>query len=117
MRQIWSDQGTNFVGGKNQLEKRVIELDENRVAGFLAEEQCDFIMYIPEVSHMGGVCEHQIRTVRSVVSTILASAVGRLDDAMLRTFLYKAMAIVNSRHLQWTQSMIQETLNPWHQIT
>ena len=46
---------------------------------------------------MGGGWEHQRRTVRSVISTVLASAAGRLDNAMLRTFLYEAMSIVNSR--------------------
>ena len=72
------------------------ELDEDRVARFMAEKQCDFVMNVPEASHRGSVWERQIRTVRSVMSTVLASAAGRLDDAMLRTFLYEAMVIVNS---------------------
>ena len=87
VRQIQSDLGTNFVGGKNQLEKGVIELDENRVARFLAEKQCDFIMNVAKASHVSGVWERQISTIRSVMSIVLASAAGRLDDAMLRTFL------------------------------
>ena len=33
------------------------------------------------------------------MSTVLALAAGILDDAMLRLFLYKAMAIVNSHPL------------------
>lgn len=99
VRQIRSDQGTNVVRGKNQLEKGMTELDEDRVARFLVEKQCDFVMNVPEASHRGGVWERQIRTVKSVMSTVLASAAGRLNDAMLRTFLYEAMAIVNSRPL------------------
>ena len=83
--------------------------------GFLADKQSDFMMNVSEASHMGGVWERQIRTVRSVMSTVLASATGRLDDAMFRTFLYEAMAIVNSRALT-VNTITQEALNPWHQI-
>ena len=83
VRQIRSDQGTKFVGGQNHLQESVTELDENRVARLLVEKQCDFIINIPEASHMGGVWERQIRTVRSVMSTVLASVAERVDDAML----------------------------------
>ena len=41
----------------------------------------------------------QIRTVRSVLSTVFVNSAGRLDDASLRTFFYEAMAIVNNRPL------------------
>ena len=75
------------------------ELDEDRVVRFLTEKKLDFLLNVPKTSHMGSVWERQIRTIRSVMSTVLALAAGRLDDAMLRSFLYKAMAIVNSHTL------------------
>lgn len=50
-------------------------------------------------SHVGGVWERQIRTVRSILSVTLSLSSGRLNDASLRTFFYEAMAIVNSRPL------------------
>ena len=48
---------------------------------------------------MGGVWERQIRTVKSVVSSLLKSSPRRLDEESLRTFLAEAESIVNSRPL------------------
>lgn len=120
VRQIRSDQGTNFVGAKNELEKGLMDLDKERISTYLARKQCDFHMNVPEASHMGGVWERQIRTVRSVMSSVLAQATGRLDDTSLRTFFYEAMSIVNNRPL--TTDTINdpkslEPLTPNHLLT
>lgn len=88
VRQIKSDQGTNFVGAKNELTKALQEVDKDRLTNFLAEKHCDFSMNVPGASHMGGVWERQIRTVRSVLSWVLSKSAGKLDDASLRTFFY-----------------------------
>lgn len=96
VRQIQSDQGTHFVRAKNELEKGLMELDKERISTYLARQKCEFLMNVPEASHMGGIWEHQIRTVRSVMSAVLAQAKGRLDDISLRTFFYEAMSIVNN---------------------
>lgn len=76
-----------------------MDLDKERISTYLARKQCDFLMNVLEASHMGGVWERQIRTVRSVMSSVLAQATGRLDDTSLRTFFYEAMSIVNNRPL------------------
>lgn len=120
VRQIRSDQGSNFVGAKNEMGRALNELDKERVATFLAENRCDFCMNVPDASHVGGVWERQIRTVRSVLGSVLAQSTGRLDDASLRTFFYEAMSIVNSRPL--TVESINnptnlEPLTPNHLLT
>lgn len=99
VRQIKSDQGTNFVGPKNAFSEALKELDVDRLAVFFAEKQCDFTMNVPHASHVGGVWGRQIRTVRSVLSHTLSLSSGRLDDASLRTFFYEAMTIINGRPL------------------
>nr|XP_057941354.1 uncharacterized protein LOC131137424 [Doryrhamphus excisus]XP_057941355.1 uncharacterized protein LOC131137424 [Doryrhamphus excisus] len=71
---------------------------------------CNFVMNPPASSHMGGVWERQIRTVRSVLTSILDQAGGRLDCSSLRTFLYEVMAIVNSRPL--TTDHLNDPLGP-----
>ncbi|XP_028425847.1 uncharacterized protein LOC114549652 [Perca flavescens] len=120
VRQIRSDRGTNFVGAKNELTKAFKEVDKDRLTSYLAEKHCDFIMNVPDASHMGGVWERQIRTVRSVLSCVLSKSAGRLDDASLRTFFYEAMSIVNSRPLT-TDSINDpkslEPLTPNHLLT
>lgn len=120
VRQIRSDQGTNFVGAKNELSKALKEVDKDRVTAYLAEKQCDLVMNVPDASHMGGVWERQIRTVRSVMSWVLSKSVGRLDDASLRTFFYEAMSIINSRPLtidSISDPKGEEPLTPNHLLT
>lgn len=99
VRQLRSDQGTNFVGARNELKGALCEMDPERITTFLLENQCEFIMNTPHASHAGGVWERQIRTIRSVLNATFALYPGKLDDSCLRAFLYEAMAIVNSRPL------------------
>ena len=81
-------------------------LEQERVK----ELGCNFVMNPPASSHMGGIWERQIRTVRSVLSSILDQSAGRLDSSSLRTFLYEVMAIVNSRPL--TTEHLNDPLGP-----
>ncbi len=91
VRQIKCDQGTSFVGAKNELNAALQEVDAERLATFLSGKQCNFVCNAPHASHADGVSEQQMRTVRNVLSP------GRLNDASLGTFLYEAMAIDNCK--------------------
>lgn len=99
MRQIKSDQGSNFVGARNELREALKEVNSDRVNAFLPENQYEFSMNAPHASHAGGVWERQIRTVKAILNYTLSLHPGRLDDSSLRAFLYDAMAIVNNRPL------------------
>ena len=99
VRQLRSDQGTNFVGARNELANALKELDNGRIQSLLLGNRCDFVMNVPYSSHRGGVWERQIRTTRSILNTVLGQFKGRLDTSSLRTFLYEAMAIINNRPL------------------
>ncbi|XP_073732301.1 uncharacterized protein [Misgurnus anguillicaudatus] len=120
VRHIRSDQGSNFVGAKNELEKAMKDVSNERVAAYLATKQCDFHFNAPGSSHAGGIWERQIRTVRSVMSSVLAQCAERLNDVSLRTFFYEAMSIINNRPL--TVDTISdpkslEPLTPNHLLT
>lgn len=95
VRQLRCDQGTNFVGAKGEFMNAMKDLDHEQ----MKEYGCEFIMNTPSSSHMGGVWERQIKTIRSVLTAILDQSAKRLDTASLRTFLYEVMAIINSRPL------------------
>ncbi|XP_022777858.1 uncharacterized protein LOC111319323 [Stylophora pistillata] len=102
IRQLRSDQGTNFVGAKHELKAAVAELDHKRIKRELLKENCDwftFTMNVPSSSHMGGVWERQIRSVRSVLSPLLQDNSLQLDDESLRTLMCEMEAIINSRPL------------------
>jgi len=55
VRQIKCDQGTNFVGVKNELSASLSEIDTDKLTIFLTEKQCDFVRNTPHASHAGGV--------------------------------------------------------------
>lgn len=120
VRQIKCDQGTNFIGAKNELNTAQSGMDTDRLTTFLAEKQCDFVLNTPHTSHAGGVWERQIRTVRNVLNATLALTPGRLTNSSLRTLMYEAAAIVNSRPLT-TDNLNDphslEPLTPNHLVT
>lgn len=95
VHQLRCDQGSNFVGARREFGELMKGMDQERVKAL----ECEFLMNPPAASHMGGVWERQIRTIRSVLSAILDQSAQMLDSTSLRTFLYEVMAIVNSRPL------------------
>lgn len=119
VRQLHCDQGTNFVGARNELREALKQCDAKTLEVFLAEKQCEFHFNAPSASHAGGVWERQIRTVRNVLNATLTQCPGRLDDSSLRTMFYEAMAIVNSRPLTvdgLNDPMSLEPITPNHLI-
>ena len=116
VRSIRSDNGTNFVGADNEMKRAMKEMDHQRIRGYLLSEFCDWEWVDWEfnpamASHMGGVWERQIRTVRSVLSSLLIEHAARLNDESLRTLLVEVEAIVNSRPLS-TETLSDNTVEP-----
>lgn len=95
VRQIRCDQGTNFIGARHEFAEALKEMDQEE----LKELGQKFIMNTPASSHMGGMWERQICTIRSVLTFIIEQSVRQLDCSSLRTFLYEVMAAVHSRPL------------------
>ncbi|KAK3743468.1 hypothetical protein QZH41_003291 [Actinostola sp. cb2023] len=123
IRQLRSDQGTNFVGARRQLKEALAEMDQDSVKTELLKDNCDWIefkMNVPSASHMGGAWERQIRTVRNVLSSLLQDNGAQLDDESLRTLMCEAEGIVNSRPLtvdQLTDPESSGPLTPNHLLT
>ena len=123
VRILRSDQGTNLMGARNELFEAVKEMNQDRVREFLVAKECDWIefqMNVPTASHMGGVWERQIRTVRNVFDALLDDHGTQLDEESLRTFMCEAESIVNSRPLttnNLTSTDGTEPLTPNHLLT
>ena len=91
-------------------------MDQERQRAF----GCEFVTNVPLASHMGGVWERQIRTIRSILTVMLDKCASRLDTTTLRTFLYETMAIINSRPLSvehLNDPTSPEPLTPNHILT
>ena len=115
VRQLRSDQGSNFVGASRELKESMAELDQGQIKEELLKNNCDWVtfkMNVPAASHMGGSWERQIRTVRSVLTAILETNGAQLDDESLRTYLCECEAIVNSRPLTVNNLSDPDSLEP-----
>ena len=123
VRQIRSDRGTAYVGARNELRQAMAEMDQEAVQKYLTENGTDWIpfqMNTPRSSHMGGVWERQIGTVRRVLEPLLKTSGSQLDDESFQTFLTEAEAIVNARPLTTSNlcaADAPEPLTPNHLLT
>ena len=65
MRLIKRDNGTDFVGGENELKHAFTMMDDNKINFLLANLATDWMTFSknpPAASHMGVIWERQIRS-------------------------------------------------------
>ena len=96
-KEIWCDNGTNLVGAERELRTSLQEWNQQHIHDHLLQHQIVWHFNPPRASHMGGVWERMIRTVRKVLNPLLKEQV--LDDEGLVTLLCMVESIVNSRPL------------------
>ena len=115
VRQIRSDQGTNFVGARRELREALEEMDQDRIRVEVLKLNCDWIkfkMNVPKASHMGGVWERQIKTVRCVLEALMQKNGTCLDDESFRTLICEVESIVNCRPLTVDNLNDPDSLSP-----
>ena len=74
------------MGARNELQAALSELDHEKIQREVAKDSCDWIEFkfnTPHASHMGGVWERIIRSVR----TVLSSNTGDIEEALSPTQL------------------------------
>ena len=108
VQELRSDNGTNFRGADNELRKALNEMNQSEISRYLLRQNITWKFNPPSASHMGGVWERHIRSVRSVLSNLLKEFGERLDDESFRTLMCEVEAIVNSRPLTWTSSDVND---------
>lgn len=116
------DRGTNFIGGQNELQSALKEMDQNKIRNVLLKDGCDWVnweMNFPVSSHMGGAWERMIGSVKRVLAALLLQNGSKLDDELLRTLLCEVEQIVNSRPLTYVDSVSAdlEPLTPMQILT
>jgi hypothetical protein len=112
---IRSDHGTNFVGGLREIRESVQQWRESKnVQNHLLKKEIEWEFNPPSASHMGGIWERQIRTLRKVMESLLKGQV--LDDERLTTLFCEIESIVNSRPITHVSSdpFDPEPLTPNH---
>ena len=114
IRQLRSDQGTNFVGAKGELKEALKKLDHDTIRSELLKEACDWFIF-KMMCHQPvilDVWERQIRTGRGVMSALLEKNGTQLDNEALRTFFCEVEAIINSHPLTVDNLNDSNCLNP-----
>ena len=106
---IRCDRGTNFVGGKSDLDKAISELDQEKIQRYTADQGCKWVFNPPHASHFGGVWERQIRTIRSILDAMLTQiGSSQLTHELLSTLMAEVTGIVNSRPISCIPSDIDD---------
>lgn len=124
VREIRSDRGTNIVGAEKELKKALDEMDHSIIQESLCREyKADWVIQWkqnpPAASHMGGIWERQIRSVRSILSAVLREHGRALDEESFSTLLTEIECIINSRPLTVPSSDPDDLdpLTPNHLLT
>ena len=123
IKQLHSDCGSNIVGAKNALLAAFKEMDHREIEEYLHRRNCDWFGFkfnTPCSSHMGGVWERQIRSVRSVLTPLLVQNGNQLGDETFHTLMVEVENIVNSRPLSVigiNDPDFPEPLTPSHLLT
>ena len=97
---ITSDNGRNFRGAQREIKNAIEEWNQQKVERHLQQREIQWKFNPPYASHMGGVFERQIRTIRKVLGALLKEQT--VDDEGLVTF----MCLAESYH-KWTPNHTQ----------
>ncbi|XP_030844258.1 uncharacterized protein LOC105444708 [Strongylocentrotus purpuratus] len=110
---IFSDNGTNFKGGQKELKDALAGLNSERVNRYLTQKGIAWHFNPPGASHMGGVWERIIRSVRKILTSLPQQT---LTDEALLTLFTEVEAILNGRPLTHLSmdSRDDEPLTPNH---
>ena len=93
---VRSDNGTNFVAGERELREAMQSWkDDGKVKAHLLRKEIKWEFNPPAASHMGGIWERQIRSIRKVLNIILREQT--LDDERLSTLFCEVESIINGR--------------------
>ncbi|XP_072172027.1 uncharacterized protein [Diadema setosum] len=68
---IVSDNGTNFRGAERELRESLQSLNQTKVNNYLLDQGVNWSFNTPTASHMGGVWERMVRSIRKILGSLL----------------------------------------------
>ena len=99
-RIIFSNNGTNFVGARSELQRGIQRLNQQQIINELSPKGIDWRHAPPLASHQGGVYKAIICLVHKVLGSLLSDRKLRtLTDEGLVTLLKEVEYILNCRPL------------------
>ena len=103
------DRGTNFIGGKSELDQALSTLNQKVITKYVTEQDCEWIFNPPHALHFGGVRERQIGTAKRVLDAMfLELGSPQLTHELLVTLMAEITGIINSRPIAVVPSDIDQ---------
>ncbi|XP_055589878.1 uncharacterized protein LOC129742057 [Uranotaenia lowii] len=110
-QEIYSDNGTNFVGSANELQKAI---DHGDISESFTNSSTKWIFNPPAAPHMGGAWERLVRSVKTAMAAMLTTKTP--DEETFITIVREAEGVVNTRPLTFIpiDDETSEALTPNH---
>ncbi|XP_043203367.1 uncharacterized protein LOC122371257 [Amphibalanus amphitrite] len=96
---LFSDNGTNLVGGERELRESLQEFNQARISDHLSQDHIKWTFMPPGASHMGGAWERLVGSVKRALKVTIGSQC--VSDEVLHTALLEVEAMVNGRPLTY----------------
>ena len=106
--EVFSDNGTNFVGGERELQEAIESLDRQKIVDEATKRRIKWNFNPPAAPHFGGVHESLIKTSKRAIYAVLKKA--DINDEELMTAITGAEEIVNSRPITYQSSNPKDDL-------
>ena len=94
---VFSDNGTNFKADEQELRTSIQTWNQHKVIDYLHQKGIEWHFNPPAASHMGGVWERLIRSVKNILKAFLKKQL--LADEALTTLMTEVELIMNDRPL------------------
>ncbi|XP_062710529.1 uncharacterized protein LOC134288745 [Aedes albopictus] len=110
-QEVYSDNGTNFIGASKELENELRDINRSLSSTF-TDTNTQWRFNPPSAPHMGGCWERMVRSVKTALGSLPMSR--KLDDESFINLLAEAEHMVNSRPLTFLplDSEEHESLTP-----
>lgn len=99
--QVFSDNGTNFVGAKSELHELYLlfqaRLTQDKIFAYCQTKEITWTTIPPHAPHFGGLWEAGVKSTKSILKKVYQSA--SMTIAEFATLLCQIEAILNSRPL------------------
>lgn len=96
-RNIYSDNGINFVGAERELKECLDGMDQAKISDTLSRDRIQWFLNPPSAPHFGGVWERLVKSPKKALKITLNGQL--VNDETLLTLTAEVESLLNSRPL------------------